>query len=67
MIVDDIIAAYGGAAALARRLHINRSTVLRWKRQQRIPADRVVEISLILGPEFPKERVRPDIYGGDAA
>ena len=60
MIVDEIIESYGGAAALAKRLHINRSTVCAWKKKQKVPVGYVLEIERLT--DIPRYRIRPDIW-----
>lgn len=45
--------------ALAERLKVNRSTVLRWE-EGRVPAERVLEIERATGVS--RQSLRPDIY-----
>lgn len=59
-IVDRIIDAYGGAAALARRLRISRNAISDWRAKQRVPVSRVLEIERVTG--IPRHEIRPDIY-----
>ncbi len=59
-IVDRIIEAYGGAAALARRLGISRNAISDWRSKQRVPVERVLEIERLTG--ISRHEIRPDIY-----
>ena len=45
---------------LAAALNMSRAGVYRWKENQRIPAERVVEVSEHTG--IPREVLRPDLY-----
>ena len=63
MIVDRIIEKYGSAAALGRRLHINRNTVLAWKKHQRVPVGYVLEIERLT--DIPRGEIRPDIWDAE--
>lgn len=59
-IVDRIVEAYGGAAALARRLGISRNAISDWRAANCIPAERVLDIERLTG--VPRHLIRPDIY-----
>lgn len=55
--VERVIKAAGGVPELAAMLMITRNAVYNWKR---IPADRVMDISVRYG--IPPEELRPDLY-----
>ncbi|HEX2554212.1 MAG TPA: Cro/CI family transcriptional regulator [Microvirga sp.] len=59
-VVDRAIEAYGGGAALARRLGISRNAVSEWRAKQRIPVERVLDLERLTG--IPRHELRPDIY-----
>jgi len=59
-IVDQVFSAYGGASALARLIGISRTAVSLWRKQQRVPVTRVLEIERLTG--IPRHKLRPDIY-----
>jgi DNA-binding transcriptional regulator YdaS (Cro superfamily) len=59
-VVERIISAYGGAAALARRIGISRNAVSQWREKDHVPVERVLEIEKITG--IPRHEIRPDIY-----
>jgi len=60
--VDLAIARAGGPSAVGRALGITPQAVGQW---QRIPAERVLEISRLSG--VPPHDLRPDIYPDPAA
>uniref|UniRef100_UPI003BAA0ACF YdaS family helix-turn-helix protein n=1 Tax=Stappia sp. TaxID=1870903 RepID=UPI003BAA0ACF len=45
--------------ALALRLSVDKSTVMRWERR-RVPANRVLDLERITG--IPRQDLRPDLY-----
>lgn len=45
MDVETLIVAAGGPAKLAKRLGVARTTVLDWRRSERIPGNRVAQIA----------------------
>ena len=45
---------------LARDLGLARQTVAAWRRKEKIPAERVIEVARLTGIE--RERLRPDMY-----
>lgn len=49
MDVQTLITSAGGVAALAAKLGVARTTVIDWRRSKTIPANRVVQISQIMG------------------
>lgn len=62
MNTKDVIAAAGGASALARALGLHHTTVLGWKR---IPAERVPAVSRLIG--ISRHELRPDLWDAPAA
>lgn len=54
--IREVLAAAGGAPALAAALGIHRTAVIRWRR---VPARRVVEVARITG--IPAHQLRPDL------
>lgn len=54
--IEHVLAAGGGAPALAAALGIHRTAVLRWKR---VPAGRVLDVSRITG--IAPHQLRPDL------
>lgn len=58
--VERVIQAYGGASALARRLGISRNAVSDWRRNGRVPEDRVEQIKEVTG--LSEHLIRPDLY-----
>lgn len=59
-IVDRVIDAYGGAAALARRIGVSRNAIWQWREKNHVPVERVLEIEKVTG--IPRHEIRPDIY-----
>lgn len=57
MDIKDIIAAGGGAVALARSLGIKHSSVCEWRR---VPAERLQAVSKATG--VPPQLLRPELY-----
>jgi len=47
--------------AVWRDLGIDRSATHYWQKRDKIPADRVAEVSKLTG--IPRARLRPDLYG----
>lgn len=50
----------GGCSGLGRELGISQAAVARWKSQDRIPIERVLEVERLTG--IPRHQLRPDIY-----
>ena len=59
--INDAIRAAGGVEGLGDRLSCAHSSVVRWRQQGRVPADRVVAIEAATG--VPRHRLRADLYG----
>lgn len=62
--LDLAIGRAGSAAALAKLLGLERSTVSLW-RKGRVPAERVPEIEAKTG--IPRHQLRPDLWSEAAA
>jgi DNA-binding transcriptional regulator YdaS (Cro superfamily) len=52
----------GLPAKLARELEITPGAIYQWKE---VPAERLLDVERITG--IPREKLRPDLYRGDAA
>jgi len=59
-VVARIIDSYGGAAALARRMDISRNAIWQWRKKDRVPAERVLDLEKLTGVS--RHEIRPDIY-----
>ena len=56
--IDEVLAACGGGAALARRLGITRAAVHQWRR---VPSERVIDVEAASG--ISRHKLRPDVFG----
>ena len=62
MPLERAIAAAVGVKALAQKLGIRPQAVSQWKRQQRLPASRVLAVERHANGEVSREELRPDLY-----
>jgi DNA-binding transcriptional regulator YdaS (Cro superfamily) len=60
--IREIAKAAGGVVALSHKLGLSRAAVSGWKK---VPAERVLAVEKITG--IPREQIRPDLYGQEAA
>jgi DNA-binding transcriptional regulator YdaS (Cro superfamily) len=60
--IREIAKAAGGVIALSQKLGLSRAAVSGWKK---VPAERVLAVEKITG--IPREQIRPDLYGQEAA
>ena len=58
--IEDAIKAAGGPSELGRRLGVSHSTVIDWRRAQRVPAKRVKAFAAATG--LAPHVLRPDIF-----
>lgn len=56
--IEEVLAAAGNGANLARQLDISTAAVHQW---QRVPYKRVLDVERITG--ISRHRLRPDVYG----
>lgn len=56
----QLIAKVGGVSALAAMLGLDHSSVSKWKKRDRLPVDRIPDISRITG--IPRHELRPDLW-----
>jgi len=54
------IEAVGGPTKLARAIGVDHSTVIGWRRANRLPAERVPAVASLSG--IPKHELRPDLF-----
>lgn len=57
MNIQTLIEMGGGVGKLAAKLGVSHSTILDWKRDQKIPGNRIVQISAVL--DLPPDSVIP--------
>ena len=60
--LERAIVAAGGTATLARRLGVSPQAISQW---QRVPAERVIEVSQATNGTVSRRELRPDIYPDD--
>jgi DNA-binding transcriptional regulator YdaS (Cro superfamily) len=58
--IDEAIRAAGGPTKLAKAIGVDHSTVIGWRRANRIPAERVRAVAVASG--IPAHQLRPDIF-----
>ena len=58
--IDEAIRAAGGPTKLAKAVGVDHSTVIGWRRANRVPAERVRAVSVASG--IPPHALRPDIF-----
>ncbi|BBN60191.1 transcriptional regulator [Hydrogenovibrio marinus] len=60
--VEQIIEAAGGVSAVSERLAISYEAVRKWVVKNRIPAERVMVISIMTNEQYSPESIRPDVF-----
>ena len=60
MQVSDIIAAGGGVAKLATAIGVHHTSVICWRKAERVPAERVRAVAQATG--VPPHVIRPDLF-----
>lgn len=58
--LERAVSAVGGVCNLARKLDLHHSSIILWRKNGRIPAERVLAIEQATG--IPREELRPDIF-----
>lgn len=61
----EAIDAAGGPSALSRAVGVSSQAVCKWRKDRRIPAERVLAVERASG--VPRTQLRPDIYPSEAA
>lgn len=60
--VEQVIKAAGGVSAVSERLAISYEAVRKWVVNNRIPAERVMAISIMTNEQYSPENIRPDVF-----
>ena len=58
--IKQAIDKAGGMHALARALGIKYQAIQSWQKNQKIPAERVIEVERVTG--ISREKLRPDLF-----
>lgn len=58
--LERAISEVGGVCNLARKLDLHHSSIILWRKNGRVPAERVLAIEQATG--VPREEIRPDIF-----
>ncbi|MDE2441084.1 MAG: helix-turn-helix domain-containing protein [Betaproteobacteria bacterium] len=61
------VSAVGGMPALAKGCGVSVQAVHKWIKLGRPPAERCIEIELLTGGRISRYRLRPDVFGEQAA
>jgi DNA-binding transcriptional regulator YdaS (Cro superfamily) len=60
--LERAIRIVGGVSRLAELLHVKGPSIYKWRRFQRIPAERVLCIETATGGQVTRYELRPDLY-----
>ena len=61
-IVEEAIAAAKGLQPLADACGVKYQAIQKWRRQGKVPAERVLAVEAATGGKITRSQLRPDIY-----